>query len=168
MPYCQMRTIGQNTLANQFVGSICWGGVASRLEVRTALQMDLPVLGEWNGRTLVRFRGEWRARPAPGQTGALQQPERDAGCLERNLAGKALEPGRQQLSVDQQRALVAEDVNCMGILRAGLRAAGRREGFTALGNLGGCIWRTAFSFELHSTRKALLYWSRLAGSPARK
>lgn len=106
--------------------------------------------------------------PAPGQTGALQQPRREAVCLERNLAGKGLESGRQQLSVDRQRALVAKDVNCMGILWAGLRAAGRREGFTALGNLGDCIWRSVFSFELHSTRKALLYWSMLAGSPARK
>lgn len=37
----------------------------SRLEGRSALQMDLPVLGKWNGRTPVILSGEWRVLPGP-------------------------------------------------------------------------------------------------------
>ncbi|KAF4797889.1 Sex comb on midleg-like protein 2 [Turdus rufiventris] len=86
----------------------------------------------------------------------LQTAAQAGGCLERNSAGTTLEAGTQQLSVDQQRALVAKDVNCLGILRA----ADQEEVFTALGDLGGCICRTVFSVELHTTRKALRYWKQ--------
>lgn len=148
--------IGQNTMPDQFVGSILRRGVAGRLEGRTAHQRELPVLGKWTGRTSVTQW--WMESPSRLQTAAQA-----GGCLERNSAGTTLEAGTQQLSVDQQRALVAKDVNCLGILRA----ADREEVFTALGDLGGCICRTVFSVELHTTRKALRYWSRLAWSPAK-
>lgn len=79
------------------------------------------------------------SRPRAARSPAAAQAG-EAGCLGRNWAGKALEPGRQQLSADQQRALVAKGVNCIGTLRA---AAGRRR------SLLWDIWETV-SGELSS------------------
>lgn len=62
----------------------------------------------------VKFKGKWRVPPAPGQTGALQQPKPGAGLPRKQFCrkGPAVLAG-SKLSVGQQCALVVKDVNCI-------------------------------------------------------
>lgn len=93
---------------SQFVGNNSLEEVAGRLEGRAALQMDPPMLEKRADGNPVRFKGKWRVslEPCSIPGGKL------AACKAVLQKGPGVLAG-SELSVGQQCALAAKDVNCI-------------------------------------------------------